>query len=362
MIKFHRLKVAEVRRETPDSISVRFEVPPELREEYLYSQGQHLTLCRAFDGVEERRSYSICSGVQERELRVAIKRIDGGLFSNWANDHLKAGDELEVMPPVGNFYPHLPPGRNRHYVAFAAGSGITPIMSMIRTNLAEEPDCRFTLVYGNRDSRHVIFLEELADLKNRYMARFNLIHVFSREPQEVELFNGRIDAAKVNALLDSVLPPECIDQVFLCGPQPMIETVRETLASRGVPRDHIHFELFTSPYAGVLGGAAKPKRELKPEDAAHLSEVTIILDGKRTTFSLSRGAEPVLDAALRLRRDMPYACKGGVCATCKARLLEGKVEMDVNYGLEESEVEAGFVLTCQCHPITDRVVLDYDQR
>lgn len=362
MIHFHSLRVSEVRRETPDAVTVRFEVPAELVEEYRFAQGQHLTLRRIFDGVEERRSYSICSGVDTGELRVAIKRVEGGRFSNFANDSLRAGDSLEVMPPAGHFFVDLDPAQARHHVALACGSGITPVLSLISTTLAHEPRSRFTLVYGNRDNGSILFLEELADLKNRYLDRFNLIHILSREPQEVELFNGRIDADKVETLLRTVIPADAIDHVFLCGPQPMIETVRTTLEAAGIDPDCIHFELFTSPYAGVLGGSAPPKRELSAAAAAQQSEVVVVLDGKRTTLRLRRGDESILEAAIRMRRDMPYACKGGVCATCKAKLLEGAVEMDVNYGLDSREVAAGFVLTCRSHPVTDRVVVDYDQR
>lgn len=362
MIHFHPLRVAEVRRETADAVSVRFEVPPELATEFRFVQGQHLTLRRDFDAVEERRSYSICSAVDDGQLRVAIKRVDGGRFSSFANDRLAAGDVLDVMPPAGHFYVELDPATARHHVAFACGSGITPVLSLVSTTLAREPQSRFTLVYGNRDSRSILFLEELADLKNRYLDRFSLIHVLSREPQEVELFNGRIDGAKTDALLATLIPAETIDEVFLCGPQPMIETARERLQAAGVDGARIHFELFTSPRAGVLGGTPPPKRELSAAEAAQMSEVVVILDGKRTTLRLRRGDESILDAAVRIGRDMPYACKGGMCATCKARLLEGQVEMEVNYGLDPQELAAGFVLTCQSHPLTDRVVVDYDQR
>jgi ring-1,2-phenylacetyl-CoA epoxidase subunit PaaE len=356
MSKFYPLRVAGVRNETRDTIAVTFDVPPELAESFKYQQGQHLTLRALIGGEDLRRSYSICSAVQDNVLRVAIKRTPGGLFSTWANENLKPGDTLEVMPPMGHFNVPLAPENARHYAAFAAGSGITPILSIIKTTLNEEPNSLFTLFYGNRASSTVIFKEELTDLKDTHMQRLNLAYVMSREQQDIELFNGRITKEKVEHLLQHWIRIDDIDAAFICGPEDMMLGVSAALQEAGLPKQNIKIELFA---------ASIPKHEHKPRafdpTVSHDTEVTVILDGNHTTFSMEKDKESILDAGLRHGIDMRYSCKGGVCSTCRCKLLDGKVDMDVNYALEDYEVARGFVLCCQSFPVTDKVVIDFDQ-
>lgn len=352
--KFHSLKVAEVRRETADAISLRFEVPAELADDYRFVQGQHLTLKASVDGEELRRSYSICAGVDDGELRVAIKKIGGGVFSSWANESLKAGDAIEVMTPEGRFHTELDPANSRHYVAFAAGSGITPVMSLIKTTLKTEPNSRFTLIYGNRRQNSVIFSEALEDLKDRYMTRFTLYHVFSREEQEVPLFNGRLDRARVGAFVDTLVPADTIDAAFICGPGAMIDEVEAGLLASGVAAERIHLERFGVPDSG-------PAHHVEAGDAPQ-ARVTVIVDGLRREMDFRAEDPSILDVALAAGLDLPFSCKGGVCCTCRARVLEGKVRMDKNFSLEQPDVDDGFVLTCQAHPLTERVVISFDDR
>ncbi len=359
MARFHALTIAEVARETEDAVVVTFDLPPELAEAYAYVQGQHLTLRRDIDGEDVRRNYSICSGVDEGRLSIAIKRVEGGRFSSFANDALKPGDRLEVMTPTGSFHTALDPAQAKTYVAFAAGSGITPIISIIKTTLAHEPDSRFLLFYGNRSVASIIFRETLEDLKDRYLERFSLYHVLSREKQEVELFNGRLDAEMAEALLSAFCPVESIEEAFICGPGTMIEAVSGKLTDLGLPEARIHFELFTTEVQRAP--ELRPVAHGKVEGSGDAAEITVILDGVRTRFELPYDGESLLDAALKEGLDLPFSCKGGVCSTCRAKLVEGKVDMTVNYALEDAEVDAGFVLTCQSHPLTERIVLDYDE-
>ena len=356
MSKFYPLTVAAVRNETRDTIAVTFDVPAELKALFAWQQGQHLTLRAMIDGEDVRRSYSICSAVQDQHLRVAIKRTPGGAFSTWANDTLKPGAVIEVMPPMGHFNVALSPGQARNYVAFAAGSGITPILSIIKTTLLTEPDSHFTLFYGNRASSTVIFKEELTDLKDRFMHRLRLAYVMSREQQDIDLFNGRITKEKTEALLRHWVRVEDIDVAFICGPEDMMHGVSAALQEAGLPKQNIKVELFA---------ASIPKHERKPRTAAldvpHETEVTVIMDGNHTSFTMDKDKESILDAGLRAGIDMRYSCKGGVCSTCRCKLVEGKVDMDVNYALEDYEVARGFVLSCQSFPITDKVVVDFDQ-
>jgi ring-1,2-phenylacetyl-CoA epoxidase subunit PaaE len=352
--KFHPLKVAELRRETADSVSLCFEVPAELAEDYRFVQGQHLTLKARVDGDEVRRSYSICAGVNDGELRVAIKKVAGGRFSTWANGGIKVGDVLEVMTPEGRFHTPLDPAQAKHYVAFAAGSGITPILSLIKTTLAAEPQSRFTLVYGNRRQASVMFAEALEDIKNRYLARFTLYNLFSREEQEVPLFNGRLDAAKVAAFVDTLLPVADIDEAFICGPGAMIDEVESALLAAGMSADHIHLERF-----GVPDSA--PAHHVEAGDAPQAT-IVVVADGLRREMEFHASDPSILDVALRAGMDLPYSCKGGVCCTCRAKVVEGKVRMDKNYTLEQPDVDAGYVLTCQAHPLTERVVISFDER
>jgi ring-1,2-phenylacetyl-CoA epoxidase subunit PaaE len=352
--RFHSLRVAEVRRETADAVSLRFEVPAELADEFRFVQGQHLNLRVKRDGEELRRSYSICAGVDDNELRVAIKKVPGGRFSGWANESIKVGDVVEVMTPEGRFHTPLDPAQRKHYVAFVAGSGITPILSLIRTTLKVEPLSRFTLVYGNRRQSSVMFAEALEDLKNRYMSRFVLYNLFSREEQDVALFNGRLDGERVTRFLDTLIPADSIDAAFVCGPGAMIDEVESGLLAAGVPAAHIHLERFGVPDAAAAHHA-------EPGDAAH-AQVTIIVDGLRREMAFQADDPSILEVALRAGMDLPYSCKGGVCSTCRAKVLEGRVRMDKNYTLEPDDLEAGYVLTCQAHPLTERVVISFDER
>ncbi|USX26340.1 phenylacetate-CoA oxygenase/reductase subunit PaaK [Oxalobacteraceae bacterium OTU3CINTB1] len=357
MSKFHPLTVSQVRNETRDTIAVTFAVPPELRDSFRFQQGQHLTL-RAIIGDEDvRRSYSICSAVHEGALRVAIKRTQGGLFSSWANESIKPGSTLDVMPPMGHFNVPLDAANHKHYLAFAAGSGITPILSIIKTTLAAEPHSRFTLFYGNRASSSVIFKDELSDLKDTYMDRLKLAYVMSREQQDIELFNGRITKDKCAQFLRHWVRVEDIDVAFICGPEDMMLGVSEALQEAGMPKSDIKIELFA---ASIPKHQHKP-RALDPAAARHETEVTVIMDGSASSFTMDQDKESLLDAGLRAGIDMRYSCKGGVCSTCRCKLLEGKVDMDVNYALEDYEIARGYVLSCQSFPITDKVVIDFDQ-
>ena len=354
---FHPLRVSEVRRETAECVSLALEVPAALRDAFHFTQGQYLNLRAMLGGEEVRRSYSICSGTDDGELRVAVKAVPGGTFSTYANRELQPGATLEAMPPEGRFFTPLDSFHRKHYVAFAAGSGITPVLSLIKTTLAREPQSRFSLVYGNRNIDAVIFSEQLEDLKDQYLARLALFRVFSRDPQPVELFNGRVDAAKVRELLGTLLPPAAIDEAFVCGPDTMPDEVAGALEACGVARHHIHLERF---------GAPAPRASVAPAPrspaVAGASEVTVIVDGKQLRLELPEAGPSVLDAALRAGADLPYACKAGVCCTCRAMLVEGEVRMDANYTLSDEELQQGFRLTCQSHPVTPRVVLDYDRR
>jgi ring-1,2-phenylacetyl-CoA epoxidase subunit PaaE len=363
---FHELRVASVERLTDDAIVIGFDVPAELRDAYRFAPGQHLTIRVPGEG-DVRRNYSICSALGEDRLRVAVKRLAGGRFSAYATSALAPGDVLEVMTPTGRFTTVLDPARRRSYAAIAAGSGITPVISIIASALALEPGSRCTLLYGNRTTSSIMFLEELEDLKDRYPERLHIVHVLSREAQESPLLHGRIDPARLSRLLDALAPVDTVDEWFLCGPYPMITAARRTLLEHGADPAQVHLELFHAegaplPRAGAEEGA--PTAPTGPTAAggadAGASAVTVVLDGRATTFALDRHGEAILDATLRVRADAPYACKGGVCGTCRAKLLEGQVAMDRNFALEADELADGFVLACQSHPLTGRVRLDFD--
>lgn len=351
---FHPLTVESIEPLTDDSVAITFAVPEDLREEYAFTQGQHVNVRTELAGDDVRRSYSICSPVSSGRLRIAVKRLPGGAFSEHALETLKAGDVLDVMTPTGRFFTALDPEHEKHYVCIAAGSGITPILSIVATTLEAEPRSSVTLIYANRTHRSVMFLEEVEDLKDRYPDRMQLIHVLSREAQEVELFSGRLDEDRLSRILDTIVPADTVDEWFLCGPFLMVQSLRKVLVHAGVAKRSIHAEVFhvdSSPVRRTP--AATPT-------AAQGAEVTITLDGRQSTFRLAADGPPVLDAAVAVRADVPFACKGGVCGTCRAKVVEGAVTMDSNYALEPDEVDAGYVLTCQSHPTTDRVVLDYD--
>jgi ring-1,2-phenylacetyl-CoA epoxidase subunit PaaE len=353
---FHPLLVQSVERLTDDAVAITFDVPAGLRDDYAFEAGQHLTVRTDIAGEEVRRNYSICTPASSGRLRVAVKRLEGGAFSAYATTGLKPGDTVDVMTPTGRFHVPLDPANAKHYCAFAAGSGITPVISIVASVLEVEPASTVTLVYGNRSTSSIMFLDELSDLKDRYPTRFQLINVLSREPQEVELFSGRLDEGKVRRLLSTLIPVESVDEWFLCGPFVMVEQVRDTLLSEGVGREHVHMELFhvegeAPRETAAVGVAARDQGS---------SSVTVVLDGRSSTFDVPRGGQRILDAALAVRPDAPYACKGGVCGTCRAKLLDGEVVMDRSYALEQDEIDAGFVLACQSHPVSDTVSLDFD--
>ncbi|HEY0327581.1 MAG TPA: 1,2-phenylacetyl-CoA epoxidase subunit PaaE [Rhodopseudomonas sp.] len=352
--KFHRLAIADLRRETQDAVSMSFTIPDELAADYAFAPGQYLTLRTTLDGEELRRSYSICSGPDDRELRIAVKKVNGGVFSGFALEQLKSGDEIEVMTPTGRFGVAHVPDQARIHVGFAAGSGITPLISIIRGILAREPNSRFFLFYGNRTTSNILFRQALQDLKDRFMARFAVFHVLSQEEQELPILHGRLDRERVTLLLRAMLPAQAIDHVFICGPSAMSEEIASTCAGLGVPEDRVHVERFV---AGS-GGKPRPAPVVAPE-APPKAIASLIIDGKRKDVPVAE-REAILDAALRAGLDLTYACKGGMCSTCRAKVVEGKTHMDVNYALEPWELKAGFVLTCQAHAVSDRVVIDYD--
>ncbi len=357
--KFHALKVKDIRKETPDCVSVAFDVPETLADSYSYIPGQYLTLKAQINGEEVRRSYSICTDPEEG-LRVAIKKVPDGRFSTFANELLQEGEEVDVMTPMGNFHTPISADNEKNYVAFAAGSGITPIMSIMKAILKREPKSTFMLFFGNRQTESIIFKEEIEALKNKYLGRLSVHHVLSRMFSGNELFDGRIDEEKCRRFSQIFFDPSEVDAFFLCGPEQMIFDVTETLKQLEVDPEKIHFELFTSP-AGKLGQTKtdSPKKDFDPASESH---VTINLDGSAFKITLPYGGPAILDAALKYGADLPYACKGGVCCTCRAKLVEGEVDMDVNYALEPEEVEAGFILTCQAHPRTPEVKVDFDVR
>lgn len=359
-LKFYNLKVAEVKPETSDCVSVALEVPADLKDTFGFSAGQYLTFRTQMNGEEVRRSYSICVSPDDGELRVAVKKVDGGKFSTYANDTLKKGDVLEVMPPMGKFSTRESEKKAKNYLAVVAGSGITPVMSIMKTVLKNEPESTFTLIYGNRSRGTIIFREEIEGLKNIYMQRLRVYHILSREQMDVPLFNGRISADKCSEFCDTLIDIKNIDEAFICGPEDMILSVKERLINLGVASEQVHIELFTSP--------DQPKASHEKWTAEHkandgkMSKVSITLDGTTFEMDLAYNGDSILDAALKVGADLPFACKGGVCCTCRAKVVEGAVDMEVNYALEKDEVEKGYVLTCQSHPRTDRVVIDFDAR
>ena len=347
--QFHPLRIAAVRHDTADAVVLTFAIPGALRDAFRFTPGQYLTLRATIAGQEIRRAYSICSSPAEPTIQIGIKRVDGGAFSTWANTALKPGDTIQVMTPEGRFGLAPDPNAARVYAAFAAGSGITPILSLMKTLLAQEPAARFFLFLGNRTTDSIMFRSEIEDLKDRYLARLSVFHVLSREDQDTPILNGHLDPDKLRALA-KMLPP--VDHAFVCGPQPMIESLPAALTALGIP--HIHTERFT-PSADAR---AKPAPIIP--DARPAAIATIVHEGARTEIPVAEG-ETIVDAAIRAGRNPPFSCKAGMCCTCRAKLLDGTVEMAANYSLEPWEVAAGFVLTCQARPTTDRVTIDYDQ-
>lgn len=353
-VEFHPLTVANVEPLTDEAVAVTFHVPDDLRDRFRYLPGQHVTVRKHIDGQDVRRSYSICANANRGTLRVGIKRLEGGAFSTWATTRLQPGEVLEVTPPVGDFTVDPDPSTATHYGAVVAGSGITPVLSLVSTTLESEPGSRWSVIYGNRAGRTVMFLDELEGLKDRYPARLHLVHVLSREDPGLDLFAGRIDPDKLGNLFATVVDAESVDRWFLCGPYEMVTGTRSLLVDMGVTPEAIRDELF---FAGPPTAPPAPP----PADEAGTVALTVILDG-RASETRMRPDTSVLDAAMGVRSELPYSCKGGMCATCKAKVVEGTVRMDKNYALVSSDLEQGFVLTCQSHPTSERLVVDYDQR
>jgi ring-1,2-phenylacetyl-CoA epoxidase subunit PaaE len=356
-IHFHPLRIKRINKETDQCVSVEFEVPRELTKAFEFKHGQSLTMRTNINGDEVRRTYSLCSSPLDNKWTVAIKKVDGGLFSSFANETLKPGDVLEVMEPVGTFYTELNSTDKKNYLAFAAGSGITPVISIIKTTLRSEPGSTFTLVYGNRSRSSIIFFEELEGLKNKFIDRFNLINILSRERTDSQINFGRIDIGKLTEL-EKLIDYKKMDEIFICGPEEMIFCVKNFLEQKDINEKKIHFELFNTSGQKKKPGVRSRESGVK---SGPQSKITVKVDGRSFDFDLSLNSDTtILDAALKQGADLPFACKGGMCCTCKARLLEGEVEMDVHWGLEHEEVERGYILTCQSHPKTEKVVVDFD--
>lgn len=358
MARFHPLTVTDVRRETRDAVVVTLQPSEEDRAVFDFTQGQYLTFRRQFEDEELRRSYSICAGKDEGVLKVGIKRVDGGCFSTWVNENLKAGDTLEAMPPMGAFFAPIEPDVGKHYLGFAGGSGITPVLSIIKTVLAREPRSYFTLVYANRQISTIMFREELDDLKSLYLGRLSVIHVLESEAQDIDLFTGRVDGEKCAALFKGWIDITSVATAFICGPEPMMLAIAAALREHGLRDEQIKFELFASSQPGR---ARRRVESVAGADHESTCKATVTLDGATRTFNFPKHGQCLLDAALENAMDVPYACKAGVCSTCRAKVLEGEVEMEVNHALEDYEVRQGYVLTCQCYPLTDRIVVSYDQ-
>jgi ring-1,2-phenylacetyl-CoA epoxidase subunit PaaE len=356
---FHPLRVRHVLPDTTEAVVVSFDVPEPLREVFSFTQGQYLTLRTEIDGQDLRRSYSICAGVDDGELRVGVRKVNGGVFSNWINAHLKPGDVISVMAPQGRFFVPIEPGARRHHVGIAGGSGVTPILSTMKTVLSREPLSNFTLIYGNRALKSTMFKEEIEDLKNRYLTRLVLHHVFSDEHTDSPLNMGVMNRAKIGEFLSSVVPAATIDHAFICGPFQMNDEAEAALLAAGVPEERIHIERFgLAPQAQQVGAVI---HEAKPGDA-ETARITIIRDGLKREISFTKDQPSILDAASAAGLEVPFSCTSGVCGTCRAKLLEGEVRMERNFALDKKEVASGFVLTCQAHPLTPHVVLSFDER
>jgi len=353
MHKLHPLKISSIEKNTPETALLTFEVPETLKKEFSYTQGQHLTLRHDIGGEDLRRSYSICSSVAENCLKVAVRAVEGGRFSTFVNEELAAGDTLDVMAPAGHFYVDLAPENTRTYIAFASGSGITPIMSIIKTTLESEPNARFMLFYGNKTARSTIFRNEISMMKNRYLDRFSYWHFLTQEDLELDFFKGRLDGDKVRALSKSLIDVDQVDHAFICGPEAMIDSVSEALIEIGMDKNAVHFEKF-------LSEGQTPVASKRVGDAGGTAKMTLIIDGDEFNIQADRKTA-ILDAALNEGADVPFACKGGVCCTCRAKVLKGDVDMVLNQGLEPEEVDAGYVLTCQSFAVSDDVVLSYDE-
>ncbi|MEP4196351.1 MAG: 2Fe-2S iron-sulfur cluster-binding protein [Aliishimia sp.] len=354
MSQFYPLTVTDVRKTIRDAVIVTLKAKN--ADMFAFKQGQYLTFKRDFDGTEIRRNYSICAGLDDGVLQVGIKRVDGGAFSTFANEDLKPGDTLDAMPPMGTFFTDIEPNKGKSYLGFAGGSGITPVLSILKTVLMREPDSRFTLVYANRAPNTIMFREELEDLKNRYMERLTILHVLESGDQDIELFSGRVDGDKCAAFFQHWIDVKSVDTAFICGPEPMMLAIAGALKDHGLSKEQIKFELFGASQQGRL---AKAKRA-EAAKGAKGTDATVIIDGTAHQFTLPKD-QSVLEGALSNSLDAPFACKAGVCSTCKAKVIKGEAEMITNHALEDYEVRAGFVLTCQCYALSDTLILDYDQ-
>jgi ring-1,2-phenylacetyl-CoA epoxidase subunit PaaE len=357
---FHPLRVRRIEPDTAEAVIVTFEVPAALRDVFGFTQGQYLTLRREVDGQDLRRSYSICAGVDDGELRVGVRKVNGGVFSNWINEHLKPGDSLQVMAPQGRFFVPIDAAQARHYLGIAGGSGITPILSIMKTVLGREPRSRFTLIYGNRALKSTMFKEEIEDLKNKYLTRLVLHHVFSDEHTDAPINHGIMNRDKIGEFLHTLVPARQISHAFVCGPYQMNDEAEAALLAAGVAEDRIHIERFgIAPQAGQAVGAVI--HQAAPGDA-EIAKVTIIRDGLRREIEFRKDQPSILDCASAAGLEVPFSCTSGVCGTCRAKLIEGSVRMERNFALDKNEVAAGFVLTCQAHPTTERMVLSFDER
>ncbi|MDB5702842.1 MAG: phenylacetate-CoA oxygenase/reductase, PaaK subunit [Sphingomonadales bacterium] len=353
---FHSLRIEEIRHEIDDAVSLRLDLPTGLEEAFRFTPGQHLTLRADIDGEDVRRNYSICTAPQDRELRIAIKQVTGGRFSTWANTALKVGASLEVMPPHGSFTYAFDAAKRRTYAGFAGGSGITPVLSLLKSALIIEPESHFVLLYGNRSSSTIMFLEELAQLKNRFLGRLQIYHFLEEEEEDIDLFNGRLDSAKIAEVLRGLVDPQSVDMAFICGPGPMMDAAESGLLECGVDRSRILIERFTVGRMSEMQAVAA--REIEQKAAGF--QVQVVLEGRKRLITFDPDKGSILENARAVGMPAPFACKAGVCATCRARVIEGEVTMKANYGLSVEEVAQGYVLTCQAVPITDKVVLDFD--
>ncbi|TQV71524.1 phenylacetate-CoA oxygenase/reductase subunit PaaK [Aliikangiella marina] len=357
--EFHQLTVSAVEKLTKDSVAISFDVPPELQNEYRYIQGQHITLKADINGQDTRRSYSICNSANEQRLTVGVKRIEEGLFSNYANEEVKVGMQMEVMPPQGHFYTEVTADNSKHYLLVAAGSGITPNLAHIQTILESEPNATVTLVYGNKSSALMMFRDKLSFIKSAYLERFQLVNLFTREESDAEIFNGRITAKKLVELDQArIINLSTVDDVFICGPEEMINEVAEFFKLNNLSEESIHYELF---FAGSAEEKAQQSQQARAKKYGEkTSQVSVKVAGRKTLMDLQMGGQNILDAAMENGADLPFSCKGGVCATCKAKVVKGQVEMDLNHSLTEEEVAEGMVLTCQAHPVSEEVEIDFD--
>ncbi|NNK69343.1 MAG: phenylacetate-CoA oxygenase/reductase subunit PaaK [Flavobacteriaceae bacterium] len=356
MAEFHEVKISDLYHETNDTVVLTFDIPENLQESLRFIHGQHLILKKSINGKQLRRTYSLCTSPDELIWKVAVKRIPGGVFSNFANDELKIGDSIEIMKPSGKFYVNCEPEKARNYIAFAAGSGITPLMSIIKTHLNREPESTFKLFYLNRTSKSIIFKEEIEQLKNMFFQRFHVFYFLTQEQRDIEFLNGRFDKEKMDILTSTFIDIEDTAHCFLCGPKDMIFLVRDELKAAGMPKERIHYELFFSGEPG-----AKDLQISETLDKmADGTEVTIIDGGKEFHFTMDESHQSVLDGALAEGADLPYACKGGVCSTCKCKVLKGEVKMRLNYALEQDELDQNFVLSCQAVPVSDKIIVDFD--